>query len=130
MVFQLVFEKRAMWMWCALLCALLIGMQTADAAEKSASVRESQTEGNGVASRRLQASQHPDSSADRSLGVSVNQIGPDVSWGASADIPFSMGAAHSAILMRRFKAGIGSSVNPPWKWKCRSPVSMPASSRK
>ena len=93
MVFQLVFEKRAMWMWCALVFTLLLGMGTAHAAEKSASVRESQTEGNGVASRRLQASQHPDSSADRSLGVSVNQIGPDVSWGASADIPFSMGAA-------------------------------------
>ena len=31
--------------------------------------------------------------ADRSIGLSVNQIGPDVSWGASADIPFEMGAA-------------------------------------
>ena len=31
--------------------------------------------------------------ADRSIGLSVNQIGPDVSWGASADIPFAMGAA-------------------------------------
>ena len=31
--------------------------------------------------------------ADRSLGLTVNQIGPDVSWGASADIPFQMGAA-------------------------------------
>ena len=31
--------------------------------------------------------------ADRNIGLSVNQIGPDVSWGASADIPFEMGAA-------------------------------------
>ena len=32
--------------------------------------------------------------ADRSIGLSVNQIGSDVSWGASADIPFEMGAAN------------------------------------
>ena len=32
--------------------------------------------------------------ADRSVGLSVNQIGSDVSWGASADIPFEMGAAN------------------------------------
>ena len=61
MVFQLVFQKRALWMGCALLCALLLGTSTVH--------------------------------ADRSLGLSVNQIGPDVSWGASADIPFAMGAA-------------------------------------
>jgi len=61
MVFQLVFQKRALWMWGALVLSLLLGMQTAE--------------------------------ADRSLGLSVNQIGPDVSWGASADIPFTMGAA-------------------------------------
>lgn len=36
---------------------------------------------------------NPSHADGRSIGLSVNQIGPDVSWGASADIPFEMGAA-------------------------------------
>ena len=64
MVFQLVFQKRAMWMWM-LVCALLLLGSVAD--------------------------------ADRSLGLSVNQIGPDVSWGASAALPFTMGAAQCRL---------------------------------
>lgn len=56
------------WVWCALMLALLTFMFSGMNAD-----------------------------ADRSIGLSVNQIGPDVSWGASADIPFEMGAAQCEL---------------------------------